>query len=212
MRKIRSTLCLLAVVILSPFAMAGAQFEGTITMRLSSTSGGGDMEYSIKGDKLRIDIGAAGMGMYILADNGKATMVMPAQKVYLEPTIPSDVGGKTKAKVAMKATGRTETIAGYKCEHFTMTGDDGQYDACLSKDLGTFMQPMNPMAGRGAADVSSDVLAHLGGNAFQLKVQKVGGATTLQVTKIEKKALSASLFAVPSGFTKLDVGAMKGRP
>ena len=37
-------------------APAAAQFEGTITMRISSTRGGGDMRYSIKGDRLRIDL------------------------------------------------------------------------------------------------------------------------------------------------------------
>jgi hypothetical protein len=194
-----------------PAGAARAQFEGTITMRLSSANGGGDMQYSIKGDRMRIDVGTAQMGMYILADNGQATMVMPGQKIYFQPTLPSPAGqAKAASKVSIKATGRTETIAGYKCEHYTITGEDGAYDACLSRELGTFMRPMNPMGGRGAADASSDVLAHLGGNAFPLKVQKPGGATTLEVTKIEKKPLDASLFTVPTGYRKLDIGAMRG--
>lgn len=208
LRSLAVTLILAAF----PVAAAHAQFEGTITMRLSSTSGGSNMQYSMKGDRLRIDIGAADLGMYVLADNGRMTMVMPAQKVYFQPQLPAAATqGKATSKVSVKATGRTETIAGYKCEHYTISGgDDGQYDACLSKELGTFMQPMNPMAGRGAANASSDVLAHLGGNAFPLKVQKVGGATTLEVTKIDKKSLDESLFTVPSSYRKMDVGAMRG--
>lgn len=195
-----------------PVAAAHAQFEGTISMRISSVDGGSDMDYSIKGDRVRMDVTAAQLSMYILAENGHATMVMPAQKIYLEQAIPTEAAAGKASKASVKATGRIETIAGYKCEHYTFTDPkEGAYDACLSKDLGTFMAPINPMGqGRAAADASGDVLAHLGGNAFPLKVRKVGGATTLEVTKIEKKPLSESFFAVPSGFTKLDVGAMKG--
>jgi hypothetical protein len=212
--SIRHSLVGMLALLAVPLTAARAQFEGTITLRMSSTSGGSDMQYSVKGDRMRIDIGTKELTMYILAENGKATMVMPTQKMYFEPPIPADPSqAKGASKVTTKATGRTEIIAGYKCEHFTISGgDQGQYDACLSKELGTFMQPMNPMAGRGAADASSDILAHLGGNAFPLKVQKVGGATTLEVTKIEKKPLDASMFTVPSGFQKLDIGAMRGRP
>ena len=210
----RTVLRLLAPVLLALPSVARGQFEGTITMHVSSTSGGSDMDYSVKGSRVRMDIATATMAMYILADNGKATMVMPAQKMYLEQSIPAMApDAKATSKVTVKATGRMETIAGYKCEHYTITDPkEGGYDACLSKELGTFMAPMNPMSGRGAgaSDASSDVLAHLGGNAFPLKVRKVGGATTLEVTKIEKKPLSESLFAIPSGFTKLDVGTMKG--
>jgi hypothetical protein len=194
-------------------AVAQAQFEGTISMHIASVSGGSNMDYSVKGDRVRMDIATAQMAMYMLANNGAMTVVMPTQKMYLEQPIPSVMDqGNAASKVTVKATGRMETIAGYKCEHYTITdAKEGGYDACLSKELGTFMAPMSPGGrGRGAADASSDVLAHLGGNAFPLKVQKIGGATTLEVTKIEKKPLSESLFTVPSGFTKLDVGAMKG--
>lgn len=190
---------------------AHAQFEGTISMRLSSTSGGSNMQYSVKGDRMRIDVDAAKVGgVYVVADHGKATMVMPAQKIYFEqplPAVPAQAAADA-SKSSIKATGRMETIAGYKCEHFTITSaKEGQYDVCLSKELGTFMQPMNPAGGGSASD---DVLAHLGGNAFPLKVQKVGGATSLEVTKIDKKPLAESLFTPPSDYKKLDVGAMRG--
>ncbi|HEY4305182.1 MAG TPA: DUF4412 domain-containing protein [Gemmatimonadaceae bacterium] len=197
-----------------PVVTAHAQFEGAITMHVASgREGGADMTYLVKGSQMRIDIGNATMSMFMLAKEGEMTMVMPAQKIYFaQPVIADAVKAQTSgSKYSIKPTGKMETIAGYKCEHYTMSGGpDGDVDACLSKDLGTFMRPINPMGGRGASSTSDDVLTHLGGNVFPLKVAKVGGATTLEVTKIEKKPLDAGLFTVPSDFKKLDINAMRG--
>jgi hypothetical protein len=193
-------------------APVAAQFEGTITMRISSTRGGGDMRYSIKGDRLRIDLDAATGGMYIIADSGLAKMVMPAQRIYLEPPMPkvSDQAAAKAKQTSMKATGRKETIAGYQCEHYLITAEDGQYDACFSKQLGKFMAPMNPMMGSAKR---GDVLGELGDSGFPLKVQKVKGETALEVTRIEKKVLSEDMFRIPAGYQRMDLGAMmKGRP
>jgi hypothetical protein len=207
-----SVAAFVAILGVVPAARAAAQFEGTITLRISATRGGGDMRYSIKGDRLRIDLNASTGGMYIIADNGATKMVMPAQRIYLEPPLPkvSDQAAAKAKKTSAKATGRKETIAGYQCEHYLITGDDGQYDACFSKQLGHFMAPMNPMMG-GAG--SGDVLGELGDSGFPLKVQKVGGETTLEVMKIEKKVLGEEMFAIPADYQKMDLGAMRqGRP
>ena len=193
-------------------APAAAQFEGTITMRISSTRGGGDMQYSIKGDRLRIDLNAATGGMYIITDSGVAKMVMPAQHMYLEPPMPkvNDAAAGKAKKASIKATGKKETIAGYQCEHYLITAEDGQYDACFSNQLGKFMAPMNPMM---SSAKRGDVLSELGGSGFPLKVQKVNGETVLEVTKVDKKALSEEMFSIPAGYQRMDLGAMmKGRP
>src|ERR1700761_5162828 len=92
-----------AAMVVAPLAIAQAQFEGTITMRLAAATGGGDMQYSIKGDKLRIDIAARGAGMYIVTQNSKAVMVMPAQRMYFEPKIPVQPG-QAQAAAAKKPT------------------------------------------------------------------------------------------------------------
>jgi hypothetical protein len=198
-----------------PITRARAQFEGTITMQPSSSANA--MEYSIKGDRLRIDVNSGNTKMgsvYMLATNGKMQMVMPAMHMYMDPPVSTGqaaIDARAKTKTSIKATGRMETIAGYQCEHYTITGGDGQYDACLSKQLGTFMAPMSPMGARGRGAASGDVLDMLGGNAFPLKIQKVGGETSFEVTKIEKKSLDDSMFSVPSDYRKVDLSAM-GRP
>jgi hypothetical protein len=138
--------------------------------------------------------------------------------MYMEQTVPVSMivpggAGADVKKANVNLTGRKETIAGYECEHAIITSDDGQYDVCLAKGLGTFMAPSNPMGGRGADNSpASAVLQKLGGDVFPLKVQKVGGDVALEVTKIEKKPLNDSMFSVPPDYRKLDIGALMGHP
>jgi hypothetical protein len=65
------------------------------------------------------------------------------------------------------------------------------------------------MAARGRA---ADPMASLGKLGFPLKVQKAGGETIMQVTKIEKKTLADSLFVVPADYTKVEAPGATGRP
>jgi hypothetical protein len=215
----RRALPLLSLTLLAlPLTVARAQFEGTISMHVAGDGGGGtDVDYSIKGDHVRMDVMTGAMALYMIGENGRMTMVVPARRMYMEQPAPSPAAQERAAsKLSIKATGRTETIAGYTCEHYTITdADQVGYDACLTKELGNFLAPTNPMArgmSRGAVDASTDILARLGGGAFPLKVEKLGGGRTLEVTKIEKKPLSESMFTVPADFTKFDMGAMRGRP
>jgi hypothetical protein len=197
---------------------AQGQFEGTITMHMNSQRGTGqDMLWSIKNDRARMDMSAGKNVMYMLRQGDKATIVMPSQKMYMEQSIPTAItqaNRESKVKASdVEATGKKETIAGYECEHFITTDDDGsKYDTCLAKGLGTFMMPSNPLQ-RGDSGPMGAILRKLDGAVFPLKVQKVGAAAPeLEVTKIDKKSLDDSMFGVPSDFRKFDMGALMGRP
>jgi hypothetical protein len=203
-----------------PAALAAqAKFEGTVTARLTAPGGVTDVTYLVKGDMFRMDMAGRGQGMFILRDASKNAnyTVMPAQRMYIET--PLDAGneiaaGRGSAKTAdIKPTGRKETVAGVECEHVLITSDDAQYDACIAHGIGAFPAMNNPM-GRGRGAEAPPAWQKLGRDAFPLKVQKVGGETAFEVTKIEKKPLDASLFAVPDGFQKMDMGGMGrfGRP
>jgi hypothetical protein len=208
--------------VIGAFAIAGvaqAQFEGTVTMHMNTSRGGQDMLWSLKNNRGRMDMSAAGGVMYVIRQGDKTTIVMPSQKMYMEQTIPitpdAARGGKGTGKTPdVEFTGKKETVAGYECEHVIVTAEDGsKFDSCLAKGLGTFMMPTNPMA-RGRDDSPTGaIMRKLDGAFFPLKVQKVGSAAPeLEVTKIEKKSLDDSMFSVPSDFRKLDLGAMMGKP
>ncbi|MGH7620267.1 MAG: DUF4412 domain-containing protein [Gemmatimonadaceae bacterium] len=200
-----------------PVLSAQGQFEGTVTARLNSAQGGSEITYEVKGDQFRMDFAGRGQSMFILHDASKTSnyMVMPSQRMYVEmPTaMGTDMSDRATGKIPdIKMTGKKETIAGHECEHVLITSDNEQWDACIAHDLGTFpaMGGGNPMAGRGRAE-PPPAWQKLGHNAFPLLVQKVGGDKAFEVTKIEKKSLDASLFAIPDGFQKFDMGRF-GRP
>jgi hypothetical protein len=210
--------CLTAsVALLAVAAPLSAQaFEGRIAFKVSGEDGSSrDMEYQVKDGKLRFEApGGRGGGMAIVIDqkNQKMLMMMSAQKTYMErpftPPTPDKVGAGAHATIT--ATGKKETVAGYSCEHFIVTDDDGKsVDACLAHGLGTFMSPPsgNPMGG--AAANNRDWTSKIGSDAFPLKVTK-GNTPILEVTKIEKASLDASLFAPPDGWRKFDMPNIPG--
>jgi hypothetical protein len=122
--------------------------------------------------------------------------------------------GKHDAEV--KPTGKTETIAGYSCEHTLITGDDGKtYDVCVAHGLGGFMLASAgtvgmARGGRGGGGAADAWVRMLGNDAFPLKVQAVGGKVELEVTGIEKKSLDDALFKLPEGY--MNMSGMMGRP
>jgi hypothetical protein len=138
-------------------------------------------------------------------------MVMPARRMYMELGAPSPAEAAADAKASdVKMTGRKETVAGIECEHVLITSDGTQFDACIAHGLGMFPAVNNPMArGRGAE--APPAWQKLGRDAFPVKVQRVGGDISFEVTKIERKSLDASLFTVPDGFQSMG-GMGRGRP
>lgn len=200
-----------ASMVCAPAALF-AQFEGTITLAMNSGQGSQQMTYQVRGNMLRLDFTGRGMAGYILRDNEKNStkMVMPAQKMYMDMAAMQGMVAQEAAKSGptdFKLTGKKETIAGHECEHGIVTSDDGQYDVCLAKGLGSFFMQQGPM-GR-AAGGPPPALARLGRDLFPLKVQKVGGDVSMEVVKIEKKSLDASMFTIPEGFQTM---SMPGRP
>jgi len=221
MRRFRYSALVASLAVLPAAAVAQSQFEGVITMRMTTGQGPMDMAYSVKGDRFRMDMtGMGGMAVYTIHDasTNTNTMVLPARKMYMETSGAQGMAspeGKGKAPT-IKMTGKTETIAGLQCEHMIVSSDDGvDYDVCAAKGLGTYFIGGNPMGMRGGrgAPPAAEAWQHLGTNTFPLKVQRVGGDVSMEVTKIEKKSLDDDLFKVPSDFQKFDMGGMgRGRP
>ncbi|MGH7653389.1 MAG: DUF4412 domain-containing protein [Gemmatimonadaceae bacterium] len=194
-------LCL--VPALAPAPLAAQSFEGTVTMNITSDNGTArSMSFMLKGGKMRFDPGGSQVSVIIDPTAQRMTVIMNAQKMYMQrdfsgavPAMQQMNGGKGPAIVK---TGKFETVAGYKCEHMTLTDTDGRsVDACMSSEFGGFRMPAasNPMAPQEEAGW----LTELGDHNFPLKVTK-DGKTVMEVTGIEKKQLDASLFAPPEGY------------
>lgn len=198
-------------------AAASAQsgsFEGIITVQVSEAPA---MQYYVRQGKLRIDAEGQGHKVSSIVDPAAHTVlvVMPEQRMYMAMSVPDSKTVADRADdMELTSTGKSEIVAGHRCEYWRVhrKGDDASKDAdvCLASDLGTFMQPSGPMH-RGAASAWQAALK--GRDGFPLKVVQMEGGkpvTRFEVTRIEKKALDASLFEPPAGFRKMDMPAMMG--
>ena len=210
---IRNTAALLMVCIAAPL---GAQaFEGTVTMNVVGDNGAAHpISYMLKGGKMRFDPGGAQVSVIIDPAAQRMMVIMNAQKMYMErefgsvsAAVQQQTGGKTPT---VTRTGRMDTVAGYKCEHVTVTDDDGQsVDSCISNELGGFRMPTasNPMA----PQREPGWITQLGSGAFPLKVTK-GGKTVMEVTAIEKKTLDPALFTAPDGYKSFQMPTTIKKP
>ena len=195
--------------------LAAQSFEGTVSMNITGDNGiVNPISYMIKGGKMRFDPGNAQVSVIIDPIAKRMIVVMNAQKMYMEREF-GDAVAAVQQRTAVKnpsivRTGKMETVAGYKCEHVTITDDDGaSVDSCISSELGGFRMPeaSNPMAPQKEAGW----IAQLGSTSFPLKVQK-GGKTIMEVTAIEKKSLDAALFTAPEGYQSFAMPVMPKKP
>jgi hypothetical protein len=209
-------LALLVAPLAAPLA-AQAPFEGALAMTLATDDGKShDVAYLVKGSKIRMEMpGARGETMVMIFDMAEKKMLimMDAQKMYMEQAFNSEAiaDAAAKAKPAkIERTGNFETIAGYKCEHLTVTEpDESKSDVCVAKGMGSFRMP-GAGGPRGGAPKAEGWQSALGDGGFPLKVQK-GTKVTLEVKSVDKKSLGAALFAAPDGYTKMDMGGMMRR-
>lgn len=215
----------------APAVLSAQGFEGTVTYVLHSSTGKpGQLVYQVKGTRIRADItgvttGPPG-GMYMLMDatTGRMTSVMPAQKMYMTMDLKA-MGeqmkqhgtGQEKRAGKITKTGRTERIAGHKCEHYLM-GEQQDTDVCAAKGLGMFMGGSAGGMGRGRGLFGSGLppgFEHYTEFAKEgfvpLKVSAIRDGkeeVVMQATNVERKPLDASLFAVPAGYQEMDLGKM----
>lgn len=187
------------------------------TMRAALSGGLNTIEYMTRRGKIRVGVaGAAGApspaAIIYVPDEGLMYTLLPPISMYSEmsmadlqanlPARPSDSTSTGAARVLPRAptvthTKQFELVAGHKCEHVTVTAGPQKTDICMGKGLGVFVMP----AGLGRAEGWDRVMADE--NGFPLKVTQANGTVTMEVTRIERKALPESLFTVPDTYSKM---------
>ena len=203
-----------------PAPLDGQAFEGVVTYSMNPASARpGTMIYQVKGTKVRADLtglkGSPHSGMYMLMDAvaGKMMSVMPAQRVYMtmdmkamSEQMRSPEGKPVTAKITK--TGKTETIAGYKCEHY-LIGAQQDSDICAAKGLGIMGAGTRGMF---AGMPGYEAYAEFAKDGFlPLKVTSLRNgkrAVVMEARSVERKRLDPSLFVVPEGYAEMDMGKM----
>ena len=225
--------------------LAQTGFNGVITFQ-SDRSGKQDtfVQYT-KGHKIRLDgMGAAG-GWIIVDNDAKSTMIVdPKKQQYMMMTeadakqMQAMMGPmmermkqrrqqKGPGTIDFSNTGRTESVAGVRCEvwHGAYTdeaGDKDEGEACVAPGVGFALADFmasNPMmqAAGGGQDEFERYRKLVGSNKGILKATslKKGKATTeMEAVKIERTTVQDSLFAPPAGFKEIRMGEMlmRGMP
>ncbi|HEY4322030.1 MAG TPA: DUF4412 domain-containing protein [Gemmatimonadales bacterium] len=220
MRRLALILALPALVA----APAAAQsFEGTVTMTMSS--GGSNamtMNYLIKGDKMAFDMTMpgnsgpmAGKSVHGIVDNGAHTVTMliavemnGSKGFKMTENVDQVMSQMKGPDPVVKALGTTETIAGYKCDDYSVTDGKNVTNLCMSHSLGTFSYPSNPMGGRQGAPAWARFLGKNPG--FPLKVWTPDGKVAMVVTSIQKGSVPADAFTIPDGYMDMGSGGLGG--
>jgi hypothetical protein len=177
------------------------QFEGVVTYQ---AEGGQTFEYAIRKGLIRIDMNSGNKQAAMIMDPGsnKMYMLMPEQKMYMEMKVPdaNRLGDSTKDAKPTR-TGKSEVVAGHKCDYWNVKEAKGDVDICLANDMGGFQAFSNQMIGSASAWQDA-----IGKSAFPLKVimhDEGEDKVALVATKVEEKSLDATMFSPPSSYRKM---------
>jgi hypothetical protein len=115
----------------------------------------------------------------------------------------------TSAPAELQKTGKTDTVAGYKCEIWHIVQAKSAGDLCIAEQ-GTAWFHI-PLTGLPAEFAWATEITD--GKHFPLRlVMSENGVEEgrIEVTNIQKKAMPASQFAVPAGYNVMDLDQMLG--
>lgn len=204
-----TALSVLAVAAFAPALAAQSKFEGVVSMQMTMEGKTQPVQLSVKGTKARMDMEREGRSMTMLMDYdaGKMQMLMPQMKMYMEHTISDpSAGDKAKSRATITKTGKTDVVAGHKCEIIVVKAESGdEAEVCGATDMGTFTMPKGPMDRRAVPAWAEGMEGF-----FPLRVK--GKDNTLEVTKIDAKSLDDSLFVPPAGYKAMAMPSMGGPP
>lgn len=106
----------------------------------------------------------------------------------------------------------TEKVAGFSCSNALLTSSSGsEIEVCIAKDLAAssdFLAAMDRRQADAASWLTALKAQGIEGFPIRWVIRKKGSTEALasmEITKIEKKALSASLFELPAGYTEASV-------
>ena len=222
---------------LFPFVQARGQADGVATFVMRSQHGQqvDTVVQTSRGKSLRMEGfgGAKGDAFIIDADKGRMIMLDPAKKTAMVLTREDQermtamgnamMGGQHKpadrARVepVVTRTGRTETVAGIRCEvyHLAMASRDKNEDGdvCLGEvGFGIFQVVANNPMFRTAAPQEWDQFKKLvseGKGLMKATANEDGKSlNSLELIRFERKSVPASAFDPPAGYEVQSMGNM----
>jgi hypothetical protein len=232
----RKTIGPVMLALLVSAAPALAQFEGVLEMKMTMGAkdaeggGGGTMNVAVgkvgTRSEMNMKMGAMEMKMVMLQKNATPDMlyqINDGAKTYTEIDLAKmrEMAGQQvdANQYSVEKLGQ-ETILGYKTQHVKVKEKGVQPGAGMvtelwtAKDLLDYETFSKMQARRGKAagqEALVKALKDAGADGLPLKSITTtgdGAVVTMEVVKVDKKALPASTFEIPAGYTKSEGGMM----
>ncbi len=224
-----------ALALLFVAATANAEFEGVAEMKMTTTgkespvSGTGKTYVSRVGWRSEMEMSSPEMAKATggapvrwvtfgkLSDPDKVYMLNDKMKTYtvldLKKTREWAKSMETKEhNYSVKKLGM-DTVAGLPCENYRVTeeGKTDTFEACMSKEFmaGDWMRAI-ARGQRGEHDVLARLTkAGLEGYPVRFVTKRAdGGGMTFELTRVERRPVSASMFEVPPGYRETSMMGM----
>jgi hypothetical protein len=215
---------------------AFAEFEGVLDMKMTTTGpggefgGGGTLRASVSKAGARCEInmemGAMAMKMVVLQKTASPDTLYhidDANKTYSEMDLAKlrEMAGQSQntGKYTVEKLGQ-ENILGYKTQHVRVkeqkpgNGNGETMEVWTASDLldyATFSKWQGRRGKRGGEEALVKALKDAGADGMPLKsitTTPDGTTVTMEVVKVDKKALPASTFEIPTGYTRSEGGLM----
>ena len=148
-----------------------------------------------------------------LSDPDKLYMINDAAKTYSIWDLSrsrEEMKDSTKETYTVKKLGK-ETVAGLSCQNALLTSSKGdQIEACVSRDFAAssdWIAAMNRGDQAAGSWIRSLKTAGIEGFPIRWSTRSKGSkdaTMTMEMTRVEKKSLPASLFEVPAGYKQTD--------
>lgn len=209
-----------------------AGFEGEIALRWTSAESPNPAQSivaQVKGGNLRFGMPRGVQQGAMLGDKGYVVVDVANKKLFAvaeekRQVMTIDLGaigkqmeefnlGQPKPAVPpvppkVEKTGRMDTVAGYRCEDWNVTSEDGKSSLCVAEQGVAFLAL--PTMSLPAKDEWARELVD--GHHVPLRVVSFDAAgkerTRLELSRVEAKPMADALFAAPAGYKVIDFVAM----
>jgi uncharacterized lipoprotein YehR (DUF1307 family) len=200
-------------------------FEGKIKFKVTHDGDEMYLDYFIKGDNLRMEMGDNKEAAFIKTSD-KSIVLMPSEKMYmdLDNSIFNNLPGMDDAddesdetvedfNIEKIRTGKTKTILGYNCDQwiFQDSEDESEVEMWVTSDLGNFMQMDSPMV-EGFSPGWGSSLSNKGFFPMLVITKDNNGEETsrFEATEVNKQTLKNDLFSPPSDYSEMKIPGMDG--
>jgi hypothetical protein len=207
--RLSLTLALAVVAAVRPALPADRPFEGVVTYSQTGGEKAGPITSTlmVKGSRTRMEYEMGpGMRSVMIGDDrtGEVISLIPGQKLYSVTNVNDLLKGLTPPPWPKStANGRSETVAGRKCDHYLMRDGKIEMDYCVATGMGYSFG-----ASPATLVMQADVRKSFPDGFFPLRIELVRDGTRqvlMEAKRIEAKALPDSLFAAPPGYTEFKV-------